>query len=141
ALVAADAPGQLAGEDRMIFSRVITIHQLPPGKYVLRARLTSAGKPIRTLVRGFEVAPPKVLMTSAEGLGPASVDAELFLPVEETAMKPPFLPDRAVDKATLEPFRARVPEHAKAAFDHGVGFLTAGEFGKAELSFKNAIDP
>ena len=139
-LVAADAPGQLIGDDRMIFSRVVAIHQLPPGKYVLRALLTSAGKPLRTVVRTFEVAPPRVLMTSAEG-APAPSEAELFLPVDESAMKPAFKRDHAVDKATLEPFRTRVPENARAAFDAGVGFLAAGEVGRAEQSFKKAIDP
>jgi VWFA-related protein len=140
-LVGADAPGQLIGDDRMIFSRAIAIHQLPPGKYVLRALLTSAGKPLRTLVRAFEVAPPRVLMTSAEGTGSATADADLFLPVEEAAMKPAFKRDHAVDKATLEPFRSRVPENARAAFDEGVGFLDAGDFARAEQSFKKAIDP
>ena len=140
-LVAADAPGQLIGDDRMIFSRIVAIHQLPPGKYVLRALLTSAGKPLRTLARAFEVAAPKVLMTSAEGAGPMAADAELFLPVEEKAMKPAFQRDRAVDKATLEPFRARVPENARAAFDQGVAFMTAGDYVHAEQSFKKAIDP
>ena len=56
-------------------------------------------------------------------------------------MKPPFRRDQAVDKTTLEPFRARVPATAKAAFDQGVGFLTAGDYGHAEQSFKKAIDP
>jgi VWFA-related protein len=141
ALMTTDAPGQLASDDRMIFSRVMPIHQLPPGAYVVRALISSARKPLTTLVRAFEVSPPKVLMASAEGLGPASVDAELFLPVEEAAMHPLFKRDHAIDTKTLEPFRSRVPDTVKASFDQGIGFLTTGEYPKAELSFKKAIDP
>ena len=49
---------------------------------MLRAILSAEGKAIKTLTAAFEVAAPKVLMTSADGLGGAtSVDAELFLPV------------------------------------------------------------
>jgi VWFA-related protein len=140
-LMTADAPGQLAGDDRIIFSHVIPIHQLPPGKYVIRALISSARKPLTTFVRAFEVSPPKVLMASAEGLGPTAVDTELFLPVEEEAMKPAFRRDQAINAATLEPFRGRVPDTVKSAFDQGIGFLTAGEYARAEQSFKKAIDP
>jgi len=56
-------------------------------------------------------------------------------------MKPAFRREHAVDKTTLDPFRARVPENAKAAFDQGVGFFSAGDFARAEQSFKKAIDP
>jgi VWFA-related protein len=140
-LVGADAAGELGGDDRMIFSRVIAIHQLPPGKYVMRALVSSAGKLVKTLARGFEVSPPKVLMTSADGVGSAPSDAELFLPVLEPAMKPVFKRDQALDKATVEVFRARVADGAKAAFDQGVGFLAGGDYVKAEQSFKKTIDP
>jgi hypothetical protein len=139
-LVSADVPGQLGGDERMIFSRVIGIHQLPPGKYVLRALVSSAGKAVKTLVRAFEVSPPKVLMTSADGPTSTSVETELFLPVQEPAMKPAFKRDPAVDRATLEPFRARVTDSAIAAFDQGIGFLAAGDFLRAEQSFKKTID-
>ena len=47
----------------------------------------------------------------------------------------------AVDEATLAPFRERVAPAVKAAFDQGVVFLAAGDYPKAELSFKKAIDP
>ena len=118
------------------------VQQLPPGKYVLRAILSSAtGASIKTLTRGFEIAPPKVLLTSAEGLGNVSVDAELFLPVDDATMTPAFQRDAAVDETTLAPFRERVTPSVKAAFDQGVVFLAAGDFTKAELSFKSAIEP
>ena len=84
-------------------------HALPPGKYILRAILSAEGKAIKTLTRGFEIAAPKVLMTSADGLGgETSVDAELFLPVDERSMKPAFQPEAAVEEETLAPFRERV---------------------------------
>ena len=50
-------------------------------------------------------------------------------------MTPAFQRDQAVDRATLEPFRARVPDGAKAAFDQGIGFLARRRLcqGRAEL--------
>ena len=140
-LVDADAPGRLGGDERVIFSRVLLIHTLPPGKYVLRARITAAGKPLKVLARAFEVAAPKVLMTSADGLRSTSVDAELFLPVDDAAMAPAFQRAQALADATVRDFRERVPESAKAAFEQGLEQLAAGEYAKAESSFKHAIDP
>jgi VWFA-related protein len=140
-LLSTDAPGQLGGDDRMIFSRVIAIHQLPPGKYVMRALVSSAGKALKTVARPFEVSPPKVLMTSADGVGSTSTETELFLPVLEPAMKPAFKREQALDRATVEPFRARVSDSAKAAFDQGIGLLAAGDYLKAEQNFKKTIDP
>jgi len=125
----------------MIFSQVVTLHQLPPGPYVLRALVSDAGKLVKTMTRGFEVAPPKVLMTSADGLGATSVDAELFLPVDDTTLTPAFKRDHAVDGATLEPFRERVAGDMRAAFDAGVASLAEGDYVKAELNLKKAIDP
>lgn len=140
-LLAQDAPGRLGGDERMIFSKAINVNALPPGKYVLRAIVSSAGKAVTTLTRGFEAAPPKVLMTSADGLGAMSVDAELFLPVEDDALRPAFHADEAVRPATVENFAARVAEPMKASFDQGLAFLAAGDFARAEASFKRVIDP
>jgi VWFA-related protein len=142
ALLNVDVPAHTVSESRVIFSKVMPIHALPPGKYLLRAILSAGGKSIKTLTRAFEIAAPKVLLTSAEGLGGAtSVDAELFLPVDEKAMAPAFRRDAAVDEATVAPFRERVTDSVKAAFDHGVALLAAGEYSKAEASFKLAIAP
>jgi Flp pilus assembly protein TadD len=141
ALINAEVPGRLGGDDRVIFSHVIPVQTLPPGNYTLRALVASAGKPITTVTRGFEVAPPKVLMTSADGLGATSVDAELFLPVDEPSMAPAFRRDHAVSADTLQPFLERVPDSMKTSFQQGVAFLTAAEYVKAEASFKRAIDP
>jgi VWFA-related protein len=141
ALLNVDVPVRPVTESRVIFSKVMPTHALPPGKYVLRAILSDGGASISTLTRGFEIAPPKVLLTSAEGLGDTSVDAELFLPIDEATMTPAFQRDLAVDEATLAPFRERVTPSVKTAFDQGVVFLAAGDLAKAEASFKKAIDP
>jgi VWFA-related protein len=144
ALLNADVAPHPAGDTRVIFTKVIPVRQLPPGKYVLRAILSEDGRSIKTLTRPFEVAAPKVLMTSADGLGAignASMDAELFLPVDETALAPAFQRDAFVSQETVAPFRERVPETAKASFDQGISLLAGGDFTKAEASFKKAIDP
>ena len=90
ALLNVDVPIHTVSDERAIFSKVMPVHALPPGKYVLRAILSADGASVRTLTRGFEIAPPKVLLTSAEGLGNVSVDAELFLPIDDNTMSPPF---------------------------------------------------
>ncbi|MBI3399983.1 MAG: VWA domain-containing protein [Acidobacteria bacterium] len=144
ALLNADVAPHPAGDTRVIFTKAIPVRQLPPGKYVLRAILSEDGRSIKTLSRGFEVAAPKVLMTSADGLGAignASMDAELFLPVDEAALAPAFQRDAVVSRDVVAPFRERVPATAKASFDQGVALLAGGDFGKAEASFKKAIDP
>jgi VWFA-related protein len=141
ALLNVDVPARPVGDSRVIFSRVMQIHQVPPGKYVLRAILSAGGTSIKTLTRGFEIAPPKVLLTSADGLGDTSTDAELFLPVDEASMTPAFQRDLAVEAETLAPFRERITPAIKATFDQGIEFLAAGEYIKAEASFKRAIEP
>jgi VWFA-related protein len=141
ALLNVDVPIHPVSETRAIFTKVMPTHALPPGPYVLRAILSADGASVKTLTRGFEIAPPKVLLTSAEGLGNVSVDAELFLPIDDNTMTPPFQRDAAVDEATLAPFRDRVAPDVQSAFDQGVVFLAAGEHTKAEQSFKQAITP
>jgi len=141
ALLNVDVPPRPAGETRTIFSRVMPIHQLPPGKYLLRAIVSVKNRSIKTLTRGFEVSQPKVLMTSADGLGGSSTDAELFLPVEDVAMRPAFHREQAIDSTTLAAFRDRTPAEVKDSFEQGVAFLAAGDFPKAEAAFKRAIQP
>jgi tetratricopeptide (TPR) repeat protein len=142
ALLNADVPAHQVSDSRVIFTKVLPTHQLPPGKYVLRAILSAEGKSLKTLTRGFEIAAPKVLLTSADGLGgDTSVDAELFLPVDERVMTPSFELDTAVDETTIAPFRERVTASVKDAFNQGIEHLAAGDYSKAELSFKQAIEP
>jgi VWFA-related protein len=141
ALLNVDVTARPAGDTRTIFTRTMPIHQLPPGKYLLRAIVSVKNRSIKTLTRGFEVATPKVLMTSADGLGDTSVDAELFLPVDDTTMSPAFVRDHAVAGDTLAVFRSRTPADTKEVFEQGVAFLAAGDLPKAEASFKRAIQP
>jgi VWFA-related protein len=142
ALLNADVSPYQAGEERTIFTRVIPVQQLPPGKYVLRAIVSVNNRSVKTLARGFEIAKPKVLMTAADGLGSSEAgDTELFLPVDEQAIRPAFPKQDAVEPETLAPFRERTPAEVKDAFDQGVAFLTAAEYPKAEASFKRAIQP
>ena len=142
ALLNADVPPHQVSDSRVIFTKVLQTQQLPPGKYVLRAILSADGKSIKTLTRGFEIAAPKVLLTAADGLGgETSVDAELFLPVDDRVMTPAFELDSAVDETTIAPFRERVAATVKDAFNQGIELLAAGDYSKAELSFKKAIEP
>lgn len=141
ALINVDVDPHPAGDVRTIFTKTIPVHQLPPGKYLLRAIVSVNNRSVKTLVRGFEVAPPKVLMTSAEGLGATSVDAELFLPVDDGVMNPEFSKDTAVNADTLAVFKERTPPETRQAFEQGIAFLESGDFPKAEASFKRAIQP
>jgi VWFA-related protein len=141
ALLNTDVPGRQVSDSRIVFSKAMNVYALPPGQYVLRAILSGAdGAAVKTLTRGFEIAPPKVLLTSAEGLGNVSVDAELFLPIDEATMNPVFSRDAAIEESTLAPFRERVTPSVKDAFDRGVVFLAAGDWPKSEASFKKAIE-
>jgi len=142
ALVNVDVPPHAARDGRVIFTRVIPVHQIPPGKYLLRAVFSRGGRAVKTLTRAFEIAAPKVLMTSADGIGAnGTMDTGLFLPIEEGAMAPSFAATAAVEKETLDAFVERVDPAVKTPFDQGVVFLTAGDFGRAETAFKKAIQP
>jgi Flp pilus assembly protein TadD len=46
-----------------------------------------------------------------------------------------------VDRETLEPFRERVANDMRPAFDAGVQSLAAGDYIRAESTLKKAIDP
>jgi Tfp pilus assembly protein PilF len=141
ALVNVDVTPHPVGDTRVIFTRVIPIHQVPPGKYVLRAILSAGGRSIKMLTRGFEIAAPKVLLTSADGLGDATGAADLFLPIDDRSMTPIFRRETAVDEETLAPFRERVAASIKPSFEQGIAFFSAGDDTKAELAFKKAIEP
>jgi VWFA-related protein len=142
ALLNVDVPPRPAGETRTIFSKVLQVHQLPPGKYLLRAIVSVKSRSVKTMTRGFEIAAPKVLMTSADGLGGGpSADTEIFLPIDAATLSPAFRQDEAIDTATLAAFRERTPPSVKEPFEQGIGFLSAGDFVKAEEAFKRAIQP
>jgi VWFA-related protein len=141
ALLNVDVPPRLIGDSRVIFTRVLPVQNLPPGRYILRAILSTNGRSVSTLTRAFEVAAPKVLMTSADGLGDTSVDGELYLPTDDATMSAPFVKELAVKADTLEAFRERLMPATRPAFDAGVASLTAGDYQKALDSFKRGIEP
>ena len=94
------------------------------------------------LLRPFEVAPPAVLMTSADSTAAAPPAAnELFLPVGDEVFARPFDRGHMSRPAVLDTFRSRVAPPHTAAFDKGVTALAAGDYGVAESSFKTAITP
>ncbi|HVH26576.1 MAG TPA: VWA domain-containing protein [Vicinamibacterales bacterium] len=147
ALIETDVPGRLFGDDRMIFTRVIPVRELPPGRYVLRAKVSVAARPLETLTRPFEVAAyarSEALAGVAEPpADPAESDAttDLFLPVDEQLFAGAFERDRALTPEVLQPFRDRLAPEARQAFERGVSALTAGDYKQAETSFKSAVQP
>ena len=56
-------------------------------------------------------------------------------------MAAPFHREDAVNLETIEQFRERIAPEIKGSFDAGVAFLAAGDYPKAEVNFKKAIDP
>jgi len=125
----------------MIFTMTMPVQQLPPGRYVLRAQVSAAAKPIKTLARSFAVVPPAVLMTPADSGAPVPVVADLFLPVDEQAMARPLVREDALKADVIGPFKNRVPAGTRADFDAGIAALTAKDYGKAQTSLKAAIQP
>jgi VWFA-related protein len=145
ALLTADVPLRAAGDERAVFNRVLSVRQLPPGKYVLRAILSAESgleKSPLTITRAFEIAPPAVLMTSVENVAPAAPSAsELFLPVGDEIFSRAFDRTDVSRPAILQAFRERVAPTAVGAFDKGVALLAAGDYEQAETTFKTAISP
>ena len=92
------------------------------------------------MVHTFEIAPPAVLMTSAESAGTAAAPNDLFLPVPDALFDRPFRREEATQPEILNVFRARVDSAARAVFDEGIELLTSGNYIKAESQFKNAIE-
>jgi VWFA-related protein len=131
-----------AGDDRTIFSHVMPIRQLPPGRYVLRAVVSSGlGGEIDTLTRSFAVAPPAVLMTSAEGAAsPTTAPSEVYLPVPDRFFVRPLVLEEVSSPETLGVFRARVAPAAVAAFDRGAAALASGDYAGAESAFKDVVN-
>ena len=141
ALIEADAEGVPGGRDRTIFSQMILVRQLPPGKYVLRAVVSSLGKAVKTLTRPFEVEAPPVLMTSAAVPTATMAPAEVYLPVGDEFFARKFHQEDAGKRDTLRAFRATVVPDSQKAFDQGTEYLLSGEYPKAEEIFKSGIRP
>jgi tetratricopeptide (TPR) repeat protein len=135
-----EVPARMAGDSRAIFTRMLPVRQLPPGQYLLRATLSSGETAVKTLTRSFEVAAPAVLMTSAAGPGLAATPGEVYLSVTEEMLSRPVIAGDFSRPDTLRTFRDRVSGGARDAFDKGVGYLSAGQYAKAEETLKSAID-
>jgi VWFA-related protein len=138
ALLTSEVTGRTAGPERMIFSHVMAVRQLPPGRYVLRATVSSESGPLKMISRGFEIAPPPVLMTSADSAATAALaPAEVFLPVTDEQFARAFRREEAARPAVLNAFRDRVAAAAKPAFDTAVSSLASGDFARAETTLKS----
>lgn len=138
-LTQAVQPRTGSGGTHAVFSQVLPVRQLPPGRYYLRAQVAGERGVVQTYARAFEVAAPAVLMTSADS-GAVLSTADVFLPVLDTMMSRPF--DRAslFGADTLKAFRERVAVPARAAFDTGASAFSSGDLVKAEASLKSALD-
>jgi hypothetical protein len=144
ALIGVEVPGRLFGDDRMIFTRVMPVQQLPSGPYVLRALVSVAGRPLTTLTRPFEVPPHGMAVADApsgDAGGEANPDADVYLPVDEEAFARPFQRDEALRPDVLRPLRDRVSPGVQAAFDEGMSALSAGDYGRAAARFKSGVEP
>jgi Tfp pilus assembly protein PilF len=140
-ILEADVTPRMAGDSRAIFTHVMPIRQLPPGKYLLRVRLAStAGETVKVEMRPFEVAAPAVLMSSASS-STIAMPTDVYLPVSEAMLSRGFNVGDVSRRETVEAFRTRVPEKSLAAFDKGVQAMRAGSYPEAEATFKSAIDP
>ena len=133
ALLRADVEPRPAGDDRTLFSRLMRVQSLPNGAYVLRARATAGGRPVKTLTRAFDIAPPRNAVAAAA--------SDLFLRVELDMLARPFRREQALAPITLQAFRDRVPEATRASFDQGVTHLQSARFADAGASFRDAIRP
>jgi len=141
ALLTADVPPRPAGPDRVLFTRVMSVSALPPGKYVLRAVLTKSGQPLKTMTRAFEMAMTVIPASEAVTADAPSKDGELFLPTGDVPLAGAFRLEEALKPATVEPFLGHVAPTGKEAFDRGVAAAAAHDYLKAEQSFKAAIRP
>jgi tetratricopeptide (TPR) repeat protein len=138
ALVQAAVPALPGGKERTIFSGELPVAQLPPGKYLLRAVVSSSDRPLKTMTRPFEIGAPAVLMTSADRTS-APPSSELYLPVGDELAARTFRRDSAARAETLRAFREHVAPASRSAFDKGAASLATGDYAGAEQAFKAAI--
>ena len=144
ALIEADVAGRLFGDDRMIFTHVMPVQQLPSGSYVLRAKVSAAGRPLTTLTRPFEVPPRGAAAASTDvpsGDTNGDTDADVYLPVDEKVFARPLLRDEAVKPEVAKPFRDRLAAGGQAAFEEGLTALSAGDYDKAAARLKSGVQP
>jgi VWFA-related protein len=139
-ILESDVTPRMAGDSRAIFTKVMPIRQLPPGKYLLRVKLDAGGETVNVSTRPFSVAAPAVLMSSASS-STIAMPSDIYLPVAETALSRGFNAGEVSRKETVQAFRSHVPEKALAAFDKGVQAYSSGNYPEAEATFKSVIDP
>jgi tetratricopeptide (TPR) repeat protein len=138
-LVSEEIQGRAAGPARTIFSKALLVRHLPPGKYVLRAILSTERGLLRTIAREFLLAGPPVLMTSATVSGGAAAPAVVYLPVKRELLSRAFRPEEALRPETVRAFRERVAPAARTTFDDGIALMSAKDYAKAERTFRIAI--
>jgi VWFA-related protein len=137
-LLSAEVTGRPAGPERTIFSHVLAVRQLPPGTYTLRATVSSEVGEVKRMTRSFEIAEPKVLMTSADNSGLSTLaPAEVFLPVTEDQFTRSFRREEAARPDLVRAFRERVAADARSAFDGALSSLAAGDYRSAETMLKS----
>ncbi len=155
ALASATVPGRLAGIDRSVFSHIMPVYELPAGQYYLRASLSSGsgGTPVKRVARVFRVpagaetprvvpearrVTPEARPVTPAAIPPAVAPTPAPVAVVVTPLARPFRRDDVVQPETLQRFRKILASAARQDFDVGVVALTAGDFEKAERSFKSA---
>jgi tetratricopeptide (TPR) repeat protein len=137
AIVSADVPGRPEGEDRAVFSYSMSVADLKPGEYFLRASLSSGGSVARRVVRAFRVAPaPPPASTSIGSAATKSV----ALDVRPEYLAPRFRRETLSRRDTLQRFRGTLPAGATAAFDEGTTALVLGDDAKAEAAFRKSLE-
>lgn len=144
ALVDRVATAHKMNDRRTVFSELLLTRQLPPGRYVVRAVVSDSSaetpKVVKTLTRGFEVAPPPVLMTSAGSVDLSATPlSDLYLPVTEAMFVRPFAKADALAPPVLKRFRERVAPAALPAFDQAIAALSSGDLPRAEETLKSAV--
>ena len=144
ALVDKTVKANKMNDTRVVFTDLLLTRQLPPGRYVVRAVVSEtsgeASTVVQTLTRGFEVAAPPVLMTSAGGVGLSSTPlSDLYLPVADGMFARPFAKADVLAPNTVGRFRDRVSPTALPAFDQAITAFRAGRLEVAEQTLKSVI--
>lgn len=172
ALASVNSEARQAGDGRTIFAGLAVVGMIPPGQYRMRAIVTTADASVTKLSRAFTIPSraPRPVPTLDPGSGEVSASVkQLFLPVSEAAIAPPFdinalvspgvvsnfldqwVPDpppspataaylKAARSAPLKDVPPAPPEDdAFGWFVRGLAFLQRHNEASAEESFKNAM--
>lgn len=144
ALVERVATPHKMNDRRTVFSELLLTRQLPPGRYVVRAVVSDAStdmpQVVKTLTRGFEVAAPPVLMTSAGSVDLSSMRlSDLYLPVTEAMFVRLFSKTAVLAPPVLKRFRERVAPAALPVFDQAIAALASGDLPRAEQTLKSGV--